>query len=220
VTSSSSSSPPFDLAIFDFDGTLADSADWLLSVFNSVAERYRFKQVDDAEIAMLRGRSSREAMRYLGIPMWRLPSIARYMRKLSLGAVDQIPLFDGIDNLLADLEARGVRIAIVSSNGEATVRRVLGDQNAARIAIYACGAGVFSKARKFRKVAKTAGVAPSRVACVGDEIRDVEAALQTGMTPISVTWGYATKDALALARPASIASSVESLRDALLTPAP
>ena len=30
----------YDLVIFDFDGTLADSAAWTASVFNEVAERY------------------------------------------------------------------------------------------------------------------------------------------------------------------------------------
>jgi phosphoglycolate phosphatase len=50
----------YKLVIFDFDGTLADSAGWLFGVLNQVADRYGFRRVDEAEIAMLRGRDNRE----------------------------------------------------------------------------------------------------------------------------------------------------------------
>ena len=40
----------YDLAIFDFDGTLADSAAWLRSTINDVAQRYGFRQITDAEL--------------------------------------------------------------------------------------------------------------------------------------------------------------------------
>ena len=37
----------YDLAIFDFDGTLADSAEWMAGVFNDVAERYGYRRVGE-----------------------------------------------------------------------------------------------------------------------------------------------------------------------------
>ena len=45
----------YDLAIFDFDGTLADSAAWFRSRINQVAQRYGFRQVTDEELERLRG---------------------------------------------------------------------------------------------------------------------------------------------------------------------
>ncbi len=60
----------YDLVIFDFDGTLADSAEWTLGILNQVAERYGFRQVSEAETAMLRGWDNRAVIRYLGVPAW------------------------------------------------------------------------------------------------------------------------------------------------------
>ncbi|MBN9319467.1 MAG: HAD family hydrolase [Caulobacterales bacterium 68-7] len=187
---------PYDLAIFDFDGVLADSEPWVISVFNSVADKFHFKRVDHAEIEMLRSKSSREIMAYLGVPLWRLPAIGAHMRSLSSQAAGQIPMFDGVDILFERLSAAGIPLAIVSSNGEDTVRKVLGPANAARVWRFDCGAAVFGKAAKFKAAAKAAGVPLKRVACIGDETRDVEAARKAGSNAIAVTWGYATRDAL------------------------
>ena len=71
----------YKLVIFDFDGTLADSAGWLFGVLNQVADRYGFRRTSEAEIAMLRGRDNREIVRYLGVPAWKLPLIAAHMRR-------------------------------------------------------------------------------------------------------------------------------------------
>ena len=49
----------YKLAIFDFDGTLADTFPWFCSVINDVAVRYRFRQIDPAETDALRGLSAR-----------------------------------------------------------------------------------------------------------------------------------------------------------------
>ena len=35
----------YNLVIFDFDGTLANSLPWFSRVLNEVADRYRFKRV-------------------------------------------------------------------------------------------------------------------------------------------------------------------------------
>jgi phosphoglycolate phosphatase len=37
---------PYALVIFDFDGTLADSADWFRGALNQIARRYGFREVD------------------------------------------------------------------------------------------------------------------------------------------------------------------------------
>jgi phosphoglycolate phosphatase len=103
--------------------------------------------------------------------------------------------------MLRRLDRRGVKLAVVSSNSEATVRRVLGPELAGLISHYACGASAFGKAAKFRAVVKKAGVSPADVLCIGDETRDVEAARQAGLAAGSVTWGYATGAILAAQRP-------------------
>ena len=58
----------YDLVVFDFDGTLADSFPWFCSVLNGVADRYRFRRVEDGEIDTLRGMGASAIVRHLGIP--------------------------------------------------------------------------------------------------------------------------------------------------------
>ncbi|MDP9196166.1 MAG: HAD hydrolase-like protein [Pseudomonadota bacterium] len=81
------------LAIFDFDGTLANSMEWFSGVMNDVARQHGFRQISDEEREMLRGRSSREIVKYMGIPAWKLPLIARHMRKIARRDTGKIPAF-------------------------------------------------------------------------------------------------------------------------------
>jgi phosphoglycolate phosphatase len=201
----------YDLALFDFDGTLADSAEWVRSVFDHVAKRHRFRRVSDAEIEHLRGQGSREVIRYLGIPGWRIPLIARDMRRMSAAAADQITPFDGVTETLAQLHARGVVLGLVSSNGEATVRKVLGDETVGRFALFECGAAMFGKSRVFRRAARRVGVANHRTLCIGDETRDIEAAAQAGMASAAVAWGYASVEALSRAGPTHLVTRPDHL---------
>jgi phosphoglycolate phosphatase len=201
----------YDLAIFDFDGTLADSSGWVAGVFNGVAKRYGYRCVSDDELQMLRGRPNREIIRYLGVPAWKLPFIANHMRKLSARDAAQIRLFDGVDGLLGRLADSGVQLAIVSSNAEETIRRILGPGNAARIAYYECGASLFGKAAKFRRVLKRSGIASGRVICIGDEARDIDAAHEVGLASGAVTWGYATTDLLRQHRPTLVLDTMDDI---------
>ena len=114
----------YRLLILDFDGTLADSADWMIGMFDEVAVRHRLRRVGRDEIAMLRGKSGREVLAYLDCPLWKLPAIARDVRRMSAAQAERIGLFDGVADLFANLARSGVQAAIVSSNSEATIRRV------------------------------------------------------------------------------------------------
>lgn len=191
----------YKLVIFDFDGTLADSFPWFSRVFNEVARRFRFRTVDEAESARLRAMGAREIIRHLGVPGWKLPLIAIHMRRLMTAEIAAIPLFAGVDEALRELARRGVTIAVVTSNSEANVRHVLGPDLAGLVTHYACGAGLFGKAAKFRRLARAAGVRPAEALAVGDELRDLEAARQVGMAFGAATWGYTTAEALRAAGP-------------------
>jgi len=205
----------YTLAIFDFDGTLADSAAWMRGVYNQVAGRYGFKRLSDEEFEMLRGRDNRAIVRYLGVPAWKMPFIANHMRKLAARDAARIPLFDGTAGLLRTLHDRGTGIAIVSSNTEENIRRILGPEVARLVGHYECGASIFGKAAKFRRVLKRSGVPAARVICIGDETRDIEAAAKAGLASGAVTWGYATPELLRAHRPTLVFESMEEIAAAL-----
>jgi len=205
----------YRLVIFDFDGTLADSADWFIGALNKAAVRFGFRTLSAEEAAMLRGRSNREIIRYLEVPMWKMPMIARFIRRLAVEEVASIRLFAGAEDLLRRLQAAGIGVAIVSSNTEATIRQVLGPDTAALVDVYECGASLFGKAARFRRVLRRTGISPAEVISIGDEARDMEAARQAGVAAGAVTWGYATPALLQSCKPDVLFASVPELADRL-----
>jgi phosphoglycolate phosphatase len=206
----------YDLAIFDFDGTLADSAAWFRSTINHVAQRYGFRQITDAELAQLRGQRTIDIIRYLGVPIWNIPFIARYMRQLVARDAHLIGLFQGVDALLSGLAECDVAIAIVTSNSEANVRRILGEDNSRRIRDYACGASLLGKASKFHTVIKRQGASADRTIAIGDEARDIDAARKAGLAAGAVCWGYATIDLLRAHQPDYLFASMDDIRRAIV----
>jgi phosphoglycolate phosphatase len=203
--------PAYRLILFDFDGTLADSADWMIRTFNAMAPQFGLRSVTGAEVEMLRGRSNREIVSYLGVPMWKIPRIAAEMTRRVAAQADSISLFEGTSAMLQTLHAAGIRLAIVSSNAEDNIRRILGADNAALISDYDCGASLFGKSSKLRNVLRRSGIAPREAICIGDETRDIEAAREAGMDSGAVMWGYAKPDVLRTFQPSRTFESMSSL---------
>ena len=151
----------YRLAIFDFDGTLADSLPWFRASFQDMITRFDLAPVRDDEVEGLRGMSAREIMARLNVSMWQLPAIVSDMRKRKLAAASETSLFAGIPAMLSDLQRLGIKTAIVSSDSEASVRQVLGPATSL-ITRFDCGAAMFGKHWKFRRVARRLGNEASR----------------------------------------------------------
>ncbi len=183
------------MAIFDLDGTLADSFPWFLRVVNDVAREFDFRSVAPDEAERMRGWSSRDILKSLGVPLWKVPRIAARMRALKRAQLHSIPLFSGVPAMLSALTDAGVRLALVSSDNEANARLQLGD-NTALFSDFACGASLFGKASKFRRIVKRTGVSAANTIAIGDEMRDLDAARAAGIAFGGVAWGFAAPAAL------------------------
>ena len=186
----------YKLAIFDFDGTLADSVSWFVGVINEVADKYRFRRIQPQELSMLRSYDARRMIAHAGIPMWKLPLVHQHVRKRMANEIDRISLFPGIENMLQSLHAQGTSLAIVSSNSSTNVRAVLGKETASLIQHYACDAPILGKRVKLRKVLRRSGTRPSEAIFIGDEIRDLQAARAEGIAFGAVSWGVNYLDSL------------------------
>ena len=204
----------YRLAIFDFDGTLADSLDWFRASFQETIARFDLAPVSPEELEGMRGLSAREIKARLKVSMWQLPVIVSDMRKRKLAAASETSLFAGIPAMLADLQRLGIRTAIVSSDSEASVRLVLGP-TASLITRFDCGAAVFGKHWKFRRVARKLGAEPSETICIGDELRDIDAARAAGMDSGAVAWGYALPAALQAAGPTHFFNAIDEITQRL-----
>ncbi|SOD83304.1 HAD hydrolase-like protein [Spirosoma fluviale] len=207
---------PYKLVIFDFDGTLADSFPYFLRTVNTLAIRYNFKQVEPDHVDQLRALDARQMMKLAKLPAWKIPFIARSFIQLMARDIDQIQLFAGVPALLNQLTVQGIQLAIVSSNSEANIRQVLGPDNAALIQHYACGTALFGKQRKFRKVMARQGVSPSETLCIGDEIRDIDAARKVNAGIGAVSWGYTHVNALKVQPDIILFDSLEDILAAVL----
>lgn len=203
--------PKYKLVIFDLDGTLADSFPWFLRVVNDVAREFDFRQIEPDDVDALRRKGSREILKFLGVPLWKLPMIAARMRALKQSHLPDISLFDGVPAMLKSLKNAGIVLALVSSDSEANARLQLGPDNAALFTHFACGASLFGKAAKFSRVVKQVNVSPRQAIAIGDEARDCEAARTAGIAFGAVTWGYADPDTLRALNPDEIFSTVDDI---------
>jgi len=186
----------YRLAIFDFDGTLADSFPFFLSVFNQIADQHGFRRIDITQVERLRHYEPRDMMRHVGMPPWKLPLAAASFKALMSENAGQVRLFPQVDHALRELARGNLELTIVSSNSEYNVRQVLGPELAGLISQYECGMSIFGKTSRIRKVVKRAMVEPSAALYIGDQATDAEAARKAGVDFAAVHWGYAPIEVL------------------------
>lgn len=176
--------------IFDFDGTLVDSKEIAVRVFNQLAEKHKFKKVELADIDHLRKLSIVERCRFLKFPMYKIPFLAAEFFSLYHSSMQNLVLFDGIKDVLHQLQENGYQSAIISSNAEANIREFLQKNNITTIQKIFCSSQLFGKDKVIKKFLKTSKLTPDEVMYVGDEQRDIVACKKSGIKIIWVGWGY------------------------------
>lgn len=201
----------YKLAIFDFDGTLADSFPFFLNTVNELADIHKFKRIDSAELDTLRRYSAREMLAHVGLPLWKAPLVGRSFKQIMAGKIDQIPLFAGVDAMLRALYENGVALSIATSNAYENVRHVLTPEITDLMVQPQCGTSLFGKSARLRNILRQTRVRPDEAIFIGDEIRDMEAAQSEGIHFGAVTWGYTSADALIARSPAEVFSSVDEI---------
>jgi phosphoglycolate phosphatase len=200
----------YKLALFDFDGTLADSSEWFLTHLNEIADELKLRRIEPEDFEKVRGYSSEQIIEHLGVPMWKVPVLIRRMRRAAAESNGAIRLFDGVPKMLKGLAGQGITIGIVSSNVETNIRATLGDQ-ASHIRHFACGASLFGKASKLKALLRRTRFGPEDAIYIGDEIRDSVAAKEVGMAFGAVAWGFTTAEALRRTNPVLEFKSVEEI---------
>jgi phosphoglycolate phosphatase len=191
----------YKLVLFDFDGTLADSSEWFLRRINELADEFKFRRIEEVDYEKMRHYSTEQIIEHMAMPRWRLPLLMRRMREAAAEDSGSIQLFPGALRMLRELRAAGICVGIVSSNDEANIRRVLG-AHADEIDYYQCGASLFGKASKLKRVIRKSGFNARESIYVGDELRDAVAARKVEIAFGAVAWGYTSIEALRREKPA------------------
>ena len=115
-----------------------------------------------------------------------------------------IALFPGVDRLLRELAGRGIRLAVVTSNSIGNVRQVLGSGQRGTDPALRVRRLDLRQAAEARGPAAASGVPAAEAICIGDEIRDLEAARAEGIPFGAVTWGYTNPEALRAPQPEEV----------------
>jgi phosphoglycolate phosphatase len=205
----------YRLAIFDFDGTLADSFGFFVEVFNELADRHGFCRIAADEVPALRRLTVRERMRRSRLPMRTLPAVAADFVGLMRARRADIRPFAGIEALLADLAEAGVDLGVVSSNAEDNVVAILGTA-AGRVRHFECGMSIFGKRRHLRGVLRDSGVKAAEALYIGDQSTDFEAARAERIAFGAIGWGYGDFERLKSLRPEHACADLGDLRRLLL----
>lgn len=189
------------LAIFDFDGTLADTFPLFIESLNDLALRHDFRPVAHDEVDRLRSMGAREILRDLRLPMHRVPRVAFDFRAIMQRHLGDIRAFAGIHEALATIADRNITLALATSNSLANVEAVLGEELVARFAAIECSSALFGKAHRLRRILQATRVDRTQAIYIGDEIRDAHAARKVGIQFGAVAWGYTEFQALTRMRP-------------------
>lgn len=184
--------------LFDFDGTLADTASDLARALNRVRAG---RGLPALPLDDLRGHASAGARGLLEAGMGVLPDHADYkaLREAFLEHYEsdicvETRLFPGMLDLLKALEGRGLRWGIVTNKSTRLTRllvRELGLE--ARVACVVCGdttPHLKPHPASLLHAAKELALEPAQCVYLGDDLRDIQAARSAGMRAVAVEWGY------------------------------
>lgn len=177
--------------VFDFDGTLIDSADILFAVVSEYLPTFTkesyLKEIKDY---FLHG-SFREILRAIYYEFKLKPHSKKIKTQINLKILDAM-FVTGIKEVLTELKNRGVKLIILSSNYKENIESVL-TKNELNLFEEVYGEGhLLSKFRTLKKIANANKGAD--IYYIGDELRDIYAARKAGVPEVGVTWGLNKKE--------------------------
>lgn len=205
------------VAIFDFDGTIADSAPLIVNVYNKMAEKRGWRVIGKDDMPSLRSGGFRDAITWAGIKLWQLPRLIMDGRKLFKLETETVKLFKGMPELIAALKKDGYKIYILSRNKREVVIPVLEKYNVSRnVSVLKSTSFFGGKHKTIRALVSKEKYDRKNVWMIGDETRDIEAAHKAKVKSIGVTWGLQDAAVLKLYNPTELANKPAEVRRYLI----
>ena len=211
-------------AIFDLDGTLLDTIDDLFLAINEMLVTCGYPEISREKIRTCIGHGARVFVQKAIEP---IPAddaeadrcLEIYRQIYDRDGTSHARVFAGMKEALAELKARGVRLAVYSNKPDFATRHAIAQYFGDTFEIvYGAREGIPVKPDPAGALAilDEWGADPADAAFVGDGDTDFLTAKAAGMKPVSVLWGYRTREELSACGATVFAETPEQMKNFIL----
>ncbi|GAB2505732.1 phosphoglycolate phosphatase [Arenimonas alkanexedens] len=188
---------PLRAVLFDLDGTLVDSAPDLCNALNRVLSQHGQPPVALAQLRQVVSKGGR-AMLAVALPGLdadqREPLLAPFLACYGEALAQDSVCFDGVPELLAALDARGIAWGIVTNKPEHLARGVVDGFGWSTRCKVLVGGDTLPQRKPdpapLHLACARLGCTPAEAIYIGDDLRDIQAARAAGMASVAALWGY------------------------------
>ncbi len=186
--------------IFDFDGTIADTLEVIIKLFNQFSEEFALPKIGLTDKTELRNLSAKELMAEYKMPAWKFLKLNQKILTNLKKDITKLEPINGIKELLIELKKKNFQLGILSSNQKENIQLFL-DQHQFEVDFIYSEKNLFGKDKVLKHLVKRHRLNKDEVIYVGDEVRDVEASQKAGIKVLAVTWGFNSIERLKKAKP-------------------
>ena len=184
----------FDLLIFDWDGTLMDSAGVIVDSIQRACEDIGHPVPSDRDSRQIIGLGLQQALQTL-LPTLLdadYPQLVERYRHHYLGRDADLPLFDGVANGIEQLHGSGFTLAVATGKSHAGLSRALeASKLGPWFAATRCADQTHSKPHPAMvlELIDELDADPARTLVIGDTSHDLLMAANAGVASLGVTYG-------------------------------
>ncbi len=184
----------FDLIVFDWDGTLMDSAAAIVRAMQAAARDLDLPPPPEARARYVIGLGLGDALRHAvpDLEEAAYPRMVERYRHHYLSSDHELSLFEGVDALIDALAARGHLLAVATGKSRVGLERALGHTGLGRyFHATRCADECFSKPHPamLEELMDELGVAPERTLMIGDTTHDLQMAKNARTAGLAVGFG-------------------------------
>jgi phosphoglycolate phosphatase len=195
-----------ELIVFDWDGTLMDSTHVIAASLRAACEDVGVAVPSESDARYVIGLGLEDTFNHVapGLDREGRQRLSERYRHHFLAREGGVPLYDGVVEMLADLHARGRRLAVATGKARRGLERALDATGLRRwFEATRCADEGFAKPHPdmLLMLLDITGVAPADALMVGDTTHDLELAANAGMDAVAVSYG-AHSESLLQTRPA------------------
>ncbi|MDD5461068.1 MAG: HAD-IIIA family hydrolase [Methylococcales bacterium] len=185
----------FDLIIFDWDGTLINSIDWITDCLQSAAAQCDYPVPEPQAAKDVIGLSIKRAMQALfpeADAKTQEQLVACYSRKYISREISRADLFPGVYQMLVQLKEAGYQLAVATGKTRDGLQRALqATETEDLFCTTRCADETASKPdpRMLLEIIEHTNAANERTLMVGDSTHDLQMALNANISAIAVSCG-------------------------------